>query len=147
MMNKEVLRLPQGAGAVPAAPDTTVIHDWQLMHHVPGRLRVRAAALRRNRDRAEEIDEMVKAVEGVSAAAVNLVTGSLTIVYEPDRVNPNAILAKLRQCGLTVSPVGGNRARELRSETAAGRMGRAVLYLVLEHVMERSVKAAMAALL
>jgi hypothetical protein len=33
------------------------------------------------------------------------------------------------------------------SETAVGRMGRAVLYLVLEHVMERSVKAAMAALL
>jgi copper chaperone CopZ len=146
-MNKEVLRFPQGSGAAVTAPEAHVIRDWQLMHHIPGRLRVRAATLRRNRDRAGEIEGIVKAIDGVSAAAVNLLTGSLTVVYEPSRVSANAILDTLRCRGLAALQRGKQEVKATRSDTPAGRMGRAVLYLVLEHIVERSVKAGFAALL
>lgn len=82
MTKKEVLRCPQPMRALaspgaPAAQETAIgriePHDltWEYMHHVPGRFRLRAAALRRNRNRAEAIEDIVQAIEGVSAAAVN----------------------------------------------------------------------------
>lgn len=146
-MNKEVFRLPQGTGVAVAAPDAQVVRDWHLMHNLPGCLRVRAVTLRRNRDRAGEIEGLVKAIEGVSAAAVNLQTGSLTVVYEPSRVSADTILDRLRCRGLAAVPRGNQEVKATRSDRLAGRMGRAVLYLVLEHIVERSVKAGFAALL
>lgn len=158
MTKKEVLRCPQVAGAVvsldkPAAPETAggqTPHDlkWEYMHHVPGRLRLRAATLRRDRDRAEAIEEMVKAIDGVAAVAVNLTTGSLTVVYDPSRLAPEEILRVLQRYGLTASRLQRNSvATAVRTNRMVGKMSRAVLYLVLEHMLERSVKAAFATLL
>lgn len=154
MTKQEILRCPQPAGAAlvcphaPTAPGAPVCragsHDqqWEYMHQVPGRLRLRTSALRRNPDRAGAIEKTVKAIEGVSAVAVNLLTGSLTVIYDPSCVTPEVILALLRSSGLSASPRRSNSA-----DTAVRNAGRAVLYLVLDHIVERSVKAALAVLL
>lgn len=112
------------------------------MHHTPGRLRVRTAALQRNPDRADAIERTVNTIDGVSAAAVNLLTGSLTVIYEPGRVTPEEILHVLRSQGLQAVP-----RRRSSADTTVHKAGRAVLYVVLEKVLEHSVRAALTALL
>jgi hypothetical protein len=157
-MMKEVLRCPQPAGVqacsnMPVAPETTIdrtgSHDlrWEYMHHIPGRLRLRALTLRKNGNRADAIEQMVKAIEGVSAAAVNLTTGSLVIIYDPSDLAPKEILCVLRRHGLIALPMRRNLVgTAFNADMLSGKVGRAVLYLVLESMLERSMKAAFAAL-
>lgn len=144
MTNREVLRLPQNGRAALVGPATSGFsgREWDYMHDTPGRLRVRTAALHRNPDRAEAIEKTVKTIGGVSAAAVNLLTGSLTVIYEPGRVTPEEILDVLRSQGLQAVP-----RRSGSADSAVHKAGREVLYVVLEHVLERSVMAALTALL
>jgi cation transport ATPase len=150
MTEREVLRCPQQAGVATmfARQAGAGDREWEYIHHVNGRLRVRAAALRKNRDRAEAIESTVNSIDGVSAAAVNLLTGSLTIIYEPSVATPEFILDVLRHHGLAASPVRHNsQGTSVPANTAVRNAGRAVLYLVLEQMIERSLKAACAALL
>jgi copper chaperone CopZ len=158
-MTKEILRLPQ-VGGVPAhwdAPlasempvrrDGMPAREWEYVHHVAARLRVRSARLRKDRNRADDIENTVKTIEGVTAVAVNLLTGSLTVIYEPKRVTPDAILGALRRHGFSAASLRRTRvAIAAPKDSAVREAGRAVLYLMLQHVMEQSVKAAWAALL
>ncbi len=148
MTNREVLRLPQNGRAALACPAASGFNgqEWEYMHHTPGRLRVRTAALQRNPDRADAIEKTVKGIRGVSAAAANLLTGSLTVIYEPGRVTPEEILDVLRSQGLHAVPRRRNAANTA-ADSAVQKAGRAVLYIALEKVLEHSVKAALTALL
>jgi hypothetical protein len=82
-----------------------------LIHHHPGRLRVRADAFRR-RDGADP-DAVVRArtaldaLPGVAQVVHNGRTGSLLIEYEPGLAQPEAILRRITDAaGLDMPPDG-----------------------------------------
>jgi hypothetical protein len=67
----------------------------EIVHHIPGRLRVRASAglldlARRWRGPTIPIDEAVGIIDGIHAARVNPMAASAVIEYDPLRVAPNA---------------------------------------------------------
>jgi hypothetical protein len=67
----------------------------EIVHHIPGRLRVRAGAglmelASRWRGRTIPIDEAVGVIDGILAARVNPMAASAVIEYDPARVPPDA---------------------------------------------------------
>jgi hypothetical protein len=90
------------------------------VHHVPGRLRVKAAGVRDGR-RAAEAVARVRALEGTREVALNPRSGSLVVLYDSARLAPETILDALKAAGLmeVARPVG-------RGGDAVGAFGTAV---------------------
>jgi hypothetical protein len=82
----------------------------ELVHHHPGRLRVRANALRAEEDEsratavAARVSHGMAAVPGIARLTHNARTGSLLIEYEPGLVEPDAIIARIAQLAELLSP-------------------------------------------
>lgn len=125
-------------------------------HHVPGRLRIRVAKLKRNESHAASAQHLLLAVEGVAAARVNLVTGSITVTYDPEVLNVEQLIELLVERGYVAADLvdlNGQtqatamaRAVEL-SATRAGRMiAKATFSFVVEKTIERSALALIGAI-
>jgi copper chaperone CopZ len=70
------------------------------VHHVPGRLRVKTPALKRQEYRAREIKSYLEGIEGVVEVDVSTVTGSAVIKYDAARVNSVTLMNSVRDLGL-----------------------------------------------
>jgi hypothetical protein len=70
----------------------------RLVHHHPGRLRVRADALRGEQsERAADLRAALSGVPGVLRLEHAAFTGSILIEYAPGQVEPDALLARAAQ--------------------------------------------------
>ncbi len=67
------------------------------LHEVPGRLRIRIPALRRNTQPAREIEAGLWNFSGIESISTNSLTGSITVHYDPALLHPDAILTFLRR--------------------------------------------------
>lgn len=68
------------------------------LHHVPGRLRVRIPALRNNGVKIDEVKGLLH-VNGSRNVAVNPLTGSVTVTYDPAIVRAEELLYRLKSAG------------------------------------------------
>jgi hypothetical protein len=123
------------------------------VHHVPGRLRVKAPALKRNPALAARTCSRVTAVEGVSGADANPVTGSLIVTYDPLRVDPRVLLQRLAEDGVIRRNVGLPEPDQAGLDVgrlaagATGNLGNALVGVLVEKLVERSALALVAAVL
>jgi hypothetical protein len=76
----------------------------ELVHHHPGRLRVRSEALQDESPRAKAAIDALNATPGVTAVTHNPQTGSLLIEYEPAQAEPDAIVELVARSAQLVSP-------------------------------------------
>jgi hypothetical protein len=67
------------------------------IHDVPGRLRVKIPLLKANPSKADEIQRLLQGVGGVRNTSFNPLTGSLIVVYDPESVASEKILALLKE--------------------------------------------------
>lgn len=65
------------------------------VHHVPGRLRIRASSLKRNPGEIERVRGCMARLPGVIQVRAADVTGSITISYDPAVTGRQALLAAL----------------------------------------------------
>src|SRR5690349_11372720 len=65
------------------------------VHHVPGRLRIKTLALKRNEPRARQIKCYLEEMRGVIDAEINILTGSIVIKYDACLISSGTILASL----------------------------------------------------
>jgi len=118
------------------------------IHHVPGRLRVRIPALKRNADRAERLAARMQAHAGVVSARASAVTGSLLIHYDVRHAGSEALLSGLHDEGLIcvndVRPSVGGAARDV---DWSQRLGSKVADKFIETLVERSAAALITALI
>jgi copper chaperone CopZ len=124
----------------------------QYIHHIPGRLRVRSAAIKRNEIRAEALKRLLAGTEGVASTEVNTLTGSVVIRYDPERASGQALADMLRDRGyLTSSSMAGTGGPRMALPAFGGEIGgmvaRKVAAYAIETAVERSVVALVAALL
>ncbi len=68
-------------------------------HHVPGRLRVELASIRRDSRAAEAAADALRALPGVTSVSSSPAIGSLTVVYDPRRIAPRDLTAALERQG------------------------------------------------
>lgn len=61
-------------------------NDVRLVHFLPGRVRLKIAALKGNPVRARQLSDAFTGVPGVSHIECNTLTGSALIQYDPRRI-------------------------------------------------------------
>jgi hypothetical protein len=118
------------------------------IHHVPGRLRVRVPAIKRSSENAALLKGLLRAVQGVSAAEPNLMTGSIVVRYDPQLTSAAAILAILTDRGyLRHTPSAPQPQNSSVTVRISGEVAKAVFWYCLEKAVERSVPLMLSALL
>jgi cation transport ATPase len=115
------------------------------IHDLPGRLRVKSTAIKRNPREAERIRSTVAVIEGVSAARVNLRTGSLTVAYECETVSSNQILGAINTMGYAL-PLASDRPSDVLAK-AGEKFVQEAMNAVVSRLVERSAIALVSALL
>lgn len=120
----------------------------EYVHFVPGRLRVRTAALRQQH-RAAEAAAKVAALPMVTSAVANSVTGSLTINFDREQLSIGDLWGKLRTLGYISedSPEPRNIGCTVPVGPGPHRFGRAVTNALIEAVVQHSAQALVRALL
>ena len=71
------------------------------VHALPGRLRVKLAAIKKAPAAAKELEQRLRQEPGVARAIANPLTGSVLVHYDPACTGVQAILARLAPYGLT----------------------------------------------
>lgn len=113
-------------------------------HHVPGRLRVELARIRRNSQAAEAAVEALRAIPGVTSVSSSPAIGSLTVTYDRGRVSPDRLTAALEELGcLGLQASGAVAPRGKALVSAAGDMAARAL---VEALLRRTLGDAGAAL-
>jgi len=102
------------------------------LHHVPGRLRVRAKSLRCNSAARATTLRKLQAQDGIRSVRLNPKAGSVTVFYDVDVVNADKILAflhaeSLRATQAQAAPVRVARRPVRRGPPLAAEIGRMAL--------------------
>lgn len=93
-------------GAVGAGRDDhAAAFTASFVHHLPGRLRLRSAALKDNTRAGEEAKGRLVDIAGIRSVMANPKTGSLLLEYDPAVIVPGRIAELLASRGFVFSTV------------------------------------------
>ncbi len=112
------------------------------IHHIPGRMRVRCASIRRNPASAPALKADLERRPGVHSVEIRPLTGSLVIRYDPAKANPAALLEVL-----PAARGGAPVPSPLSRPDLHGAVAKAVIGVAVQAAVERSLFALAAALL
>jgi hypothetical protein len=68
------------------------------LHQVPGRIRIRIPAIRHNRSKAAEVKNLFN-FDGIEKVEVNHLTGSVVVMFNPEKLNAQFLLDALSEKG------------------------------------------------
>jgi len=110
------------------------------LHHVPGRLRLSLAGLKRNASGAAALREALLAIPGVTSTSASTPIGSVTIFYESGRLEMEQVWMALRDEGFLDCPRCAPRwAAQIQQEriaaAVADAIGRTVLSILLQRLL------------
>lgn len=124
------------------------------VHHVPGRMRVRTPRIKGNTRNAERLRQTLGQLVGVTSIETNPLTGSAIISYSPQHVAPDHLVAVMKEHGyldadfaLDVKQAVTKPHGAGQSEVTLNWVGKTVLSVLVEKVVERSASAVFAALI
>jgi Heavy metal associated domain 2 len=109
--NIEVKGAAIPAANVARADDRLRALRLEIAHHLPGRLRLRSAAVKHDAAAAENARTAVAQIEGVHSVTANRETGSL-LAYDTDVVAPDELLERLAIRGAKAPEMSGRGAPE-----------------------------------
>jgi len=69
------------------------------IHHIPGRLRIRSPELKHGNGTGSRVVGLLGGLAGIGSVAVNSVTGSCLVHYDPSKTCHNDIVALLAREG------------------------------------------------
>ena len=124
------------------------------IHHVPGRMRVRSPRIKGNTENAERLRQTLVQLIGVTGIETNPVTGSVVISYSPERLGPDDLVAVMKEHGylardfaLDGQPSGRAVQGAAPPDGALHWVGKTVLTVLVERLVERSASAVFTALI
>ena len=115
----------------------------QIVHHVPGRIRIRILSIKGSPEGAARVATSIKALRGVIEVAANAVTGSVVVNYDARVARLEAIMSVL-QAALPPNPVA---APLTALNPMARKLGQRLAKSLVEALLERSAMALIAAAL
>ena len=119
-----------------------------VMHHVPGRLRIRLSGMKGNPSKAHSIERNLSVITGVIQAESNPRTGCVIIRYDPRSTNLHAVIASLNLPHVRpASALRKARERSRVQKRISEKVASAVLSMFVEKALERSIPLLLAALL
>jgi chromate transport protein ChrA len=121
------------------------------LHHVPGRLRLKARSLKSSEEKGAEIRALCTQLPGIEAIELNTLTGSLLVRYDKASVSSTQILGLLFMNGVitaipearpgVTSNLFGGPLRERAADTVAEAVAKFLANLVIDKVLPRLVSA------
>ena len=78
-----------------ALPELRALPNVEVLSAIPGRARLRVRGLRDDAERAAEVVATVRAIDGVTIAEANLLTGALLVRFDSSRTDVTEIVATL----------------------------------------------------
>jgi hypothetical protein len=106
----------------------------EVAHHIPGRLRLKADALKHDKRAVVKARQELKGITGVQAIAANLYAGSLTVEYDPKFVDFGTIAEKLSRRGYAVIPGATDSIVSIDSRNVADAVGRALMDALTDRI-------------
>lgn len=118
-------------------------------HHVPGRLRIKTPLLKGGQGTVEAVTRELSRRAGVRSATPNIITGSLVIEYDRNRVGKDEILALLKEHGLFDQTKAQHADQYVNTKLsrAGETVGKAIFTTILEHTFQSPAVSLIAALL
>lgn len=113
------------------------------IHHVPGRLRIRTKALRRQSTKTQGIITQLQSLTGVREVCLNPHAGSITIRYDYTQVTHVDLLAVLERSGCLGMPTDNHQIVGQMGEM----FGKALFTTVMQKTVERSVQSLVGAIM
>jgi hypothetical protein len=95
----------------------TALEPLELVHHHPGRLRLRADALIGNglgKNVADRVRSILESMPGVRNVRHNTRTGSLLVEYDPGMADANALVSRIANAAGLGEPLSPREARRMR---------------------------------
>lgn len=117
------------------------------VHDIPGRLRVRAEAIRNDERARVAVERTLRNAPGVTSATVNPLAGSTLVTYETGKITSAEILALLRRTGLigaetkTVQAASNPATLNRVTRNVLANGARIALDWTLEHLLEAALAA------
>lgn len=71
--------------------------EFELLHFIPGRVRIRFHRLKGSPALAEEVRGRLLAIEGIRSVDTNPVTGTVLLRYDPARIQWESVLSVARE--------------------------------------------------
>jgi cation transport ATPase len=93
--------LSRSVGRIKIQRFGTTLTTWDVVHHQPGRIRLRHQMIRRNTALASQIRDIVENLSGVLGCSVSPVTGSLLIRFDPGLTSASRLVQILERARLT----------------------------------------------
>jgi hypothetical protein len=118
-------------------------------HCVPGRIRIKLPSLQNNPRRGAEVESLLRGFTGVDSAAFSPLTGSLLVLFDPERITAAEITEALKSRGLfdESQVVPFDEHFHAAMTRAGGRIGRAMMSYALGRTLDASGLSLLAALI
>src|SRR5215469_968696 len=117
------------------------------VHHVPGRLRLKAAEFRENASILEAACCELVALPGVGSVSPNRLTGSILVEYDPLVSAPAALFAAMGERGFPQMPLPATAFAGAQSTSLTERLAEAAARSLFDWLVERLVAGAIAAVI
>jgi hypothetical protein len=112
------------------------------IHALKGRLRIKVVKIKGSAQKALEVEEQLRGVEGVYSAQANPTTGNVLIRYNPDVIEQCAVLGALQRLGClqpaevaSMPSTGRPRVAEGLGEALAETLVRTTMELALQRLV------------
>jgi copper chaperone CopZ len=112
------------------------------IHALKGRLRIKLRKVKGSAQEALEVEQQLRAVEGVRSVQANPTTGNVLIRYNPDVIEQSAVLGALQRLGCMqqdevawMPATSHNRAVEGLGEALAETLVRTTVELALQRLV------------
>ena len=119
------------------------------VHHTPGRLRVKIPLVKGNQERAKEVREILKELDGVNFIEINTVTGSVVVKYDRNTLNADDLLNYYKKYNLLdkTRATKAGRAVDISVSNASQAVGKALFGWAMGRMLEGSGLSILAALI
>ena len=110
------------------------------VHNTPGRLRVKIPSIKGSPKFANDVEGILRTIEGIDSTAANTLTGSVVINYDRRIVSSEVVLNILEKQGYFENPkaVSNDRYFEEAVSKAGNVVGKAVFEVLLAKAFEGS---------
>uniref|UniRef100_A0A832EDB8 Cation transporter n=1 Tax=Desulfacinum infernum TaxID=35837 RepID=A0A832EDB8_9BACT len=105
-----------------------------LVHHVPGRVRIKVPTIRYSPGGVPMIRDLLESLPGVEKVVCNPVTGSVVVYYDQNAIDPESLVQVLRNQGhLNATQINSGEQSFDDFGAKAGRfMAKALLNVALD---------------
>jgi copper chaperone CopZ len=111
--------------------------DFDYLHMLDGRLRVKVPEVKRSRTKALEVEQVLGRLKGVTQVRANPLTGNVLVLYSPQVITPSRILDTLKSVDcFAVSGRSRQAAHPLHA--VYHHVSRSVVQSVAEIALERA---------